>query len=54
MFLLIEDKDLLKKYDDIWNNVRNSMKNDFDSELICNKVKSNYTCLAVILIEFVL
>ena len=33
MYLLIEDDDLLKKYD-IWNKVSNSINKEFDSETI--------------------
>ena len=35
MYLLIEDDDLLKKYD-IWNKVSNSINKEFDSETIDN------------------
>ena len=37
MCFVIEDKVLLKKYNDIWNDVSNSMKKDFYSESIYNK-----------------
>ena len=37
MHFLIEDKELLKKYNDIWNDVSNSIKEEFDSEPIYNK-----------------
>ena len=74
---LIEDDDLLKKYNNICKKLSNSMKKEFDSKIICNKkllkikiksdndeaadfhnknipkVGSDYTCLAVILIDFV-
>ena len=73
---LIEDDDLLKKYNNICKKL-NSMKKEFDSKIICNKkvlkikiksdndeaedfhnknipkVGSDCTCLAVILIDFV-
>ena len=75
---MIEDKELLKRFNDIWNKVSISMKKGFDSEPMyhkkCLKTKiksydmrlqtfmikffskicSNYTFLAVILIDFVL
>ena len=37
MYFLIEDNKLLKKYNDIWNKVSNSIKKGFDSEPIYNK-----------------
>ena len=33
MYFLIEDKELLKEYD-IWNDVSNSIKEEFDKEPI--------------------
>ena len=78
MCLLIQDKDLLKRYYDIWNKVRNSIEEEFDREPMYRrrylkfKIKSyvneatdfhdkrileircDYTCLAAILIDFVL
>ena len=37
MYFLIENEELLKKYNDIWTKVSNSMKKEFDSEPICDK-----------------
>ena len=37
MYFLIEGEELLKT-NDIWNKVRNSIKKEFDSEFICNKI----------------
>ena len=78
MYFSIKNNDLLKKYNDIWNKVSNSIKKELDREPGYNKkflktkiesygdettdfhdkemprAGSNYTCLAVILIEFVL
>ena len=78
MYYFIDDGDLLKKYNDIWNKVSNSMKKELDCEHIYNeiflktkiksygdhakdfhdkeipKVGSNYTCLEVQSIDFVL
>ena len=34
---LIEDDELLERYNDIWNNVRNSIKNELDCEPIYNR-----------------
>ena len=75
---MIEYKELLKRFNKIWNKVSNSIKKGFDSETIYNKkflktkiksydmrlqtfmikffskISSNYTFLAVILIDFVL
>ena len=66
---MIEDDELLTRYNDTWNNFSYSIKKEFDSELTCNKkdpktkinsygempkVGSHYICLAVMLIEFVL
>ena len=34
---LIEDNDLLKKYNEVWNKVSNSMKKEFDSKPTYNK-----------------
>ena len=77
MHFLIEDEELLKKYD-IWNKVSNSNLSNLITEPIYNKkflktkmksysdetrnfhnkevpkIGSNYTCLAVIFIDFVL
>ena len=71
---MIEDEELTKNIY-IWNDVSNSIKEEFDSEPIYNKrylktkrsneaadfhdkeipeVVSNYTCLAIVLIDFVL
>ena len=75
---LIENEQLIGKYNDIWNKISNSIKTEFHSKSIYNKkslktkintysnkpkdfhdkeilkVGSNYTCLAVILIDFIL
>ena len=37
MYFLIEDEELLKNHNDIWNKVSNSMKKEFDSKPIYNK-----------------
>ena len=37
MYFLIEDDDLLDKYNTIWDNVSTDIKKEFDSELVCNK-----------------
>ena len=37
MHFLIEDEELLKKYNDTWNKVSNGIKKEFDSEPIYNK-----------------
>ena len=34
MYFLIEDDELLKRYNDIWNKVSNRIKKEFDSEPI--------------------
>ena len=78
MHFFIEDDELLKRYNDIWNDVSNSVEKEFDSKLIYNKrylktkiksygdeatdfhdieipkVVSNYACVAVISIDFIL
>ena len=38
MHFLIEDEELLKKYNDIWNKFSNIMKKEFDSEPIYYKM----------------
>ena len=37
MYFLIEDDDLLDKYNAIWDKVRADIKKEFDSEPVCNK-----------------
>ena len=37
MYFLIEDDDLLDKYNTIRDNVSTDIKKEFDSELVCNK-----------------
>ena len=37
MYFLIEDDDLLKKYNTIWNKVNPDIKKEFDSEPLYNK-----------------
>ena len=78
MCFLIENGQLIEKYNDIWNKTSNSIKTEFHSKSVYNKkplktkintygnkakdfhdkeilkVGSNYTCLAVILIDFIL
>ena len=78
MSFLIENEQLIGKYNDIWNKISNSIKTEFHSKSIYNKkslktkintysnkpkdfhdkeilkVGFNYTCLAVILIDFIL
>ena len=46
MCFLIEDNDLLEKYNTICDKVSPDIKKEFDREI--TKVDSNYTCLAVI------
>ena len=77
MHFLIEYEELLKKYNDIWDKVSNSTRNEIDSKPAYNKkflktklkpycneatvfhmknitkVGSHYTCLVVILINFI-
>ena len=37
MYFLIEDDNLLEKYNTIWDKVSAEIKKEFDSEPICNK-----------------
>ena len=37
MYFLIENEELLKKYNEIWNDINNTINEEFDSELIYNK-----------------
>ena len=37
IYFSIEDDELMKKYNNIWNKVSNSVKKEFDSEPIYNK-----------------
>ena len=37
MYFLIEDNDLLEKYNTIWDKVSADIKKDFDSEPVYNK-----------------
>ena len=37
MSLLVEDDDLLEKYNEFWEKVKNSIKNEFDSEPVYNE-----------------
>ena len=37
MYFLIEDDDLLQKYNTVWDKVSADIKKEFDSEPICNK-----------------
>ena len=37
MYFLIEDGDLLEKYNTIWDKVSADIKKEFDSELVCHK-----------------
>ena len=71
IYFLIEYDKLLKQYNDIWNQVSNSTKNELNCKFLKTKIKSyggeyrdfynkgipkvgsNYTCLAVILMHFV-
>ena len=68
MHLLIEDEELLKKYNDIWEKDSAVIRKQFDSKPFYNKndeatnfhdkempkTGSNHTCLAVITIDSVL
>ena len=38
MHFLIEDNNLLEKYNTIWDKVSADMKKEFDSELVCDKM----------------
>ena len=37
MSFLIQDDELLERYDEIWENVENNIKKEFDSEPVYNK-----------------
>ena len=37
MCFLIKDDELLEKYNEIWEKVKNSLKKELDSEPVCNK-----------------
>ena len=37
MSLLIKDKNFLKKYNEIWKNVRNIIKREFDNKPVHNE-----------------
>ena len=37
MSFLIKDDELLEKYNDIWEKVKNSLKKDFGSEVVYNE-----------------
>ena len=61
MYFLVKDEELLEIYNDIWNKVSNFMKKESYGDVATDfhdkeipKVGSNYTGLAVILIDFVL
>ena len=41
MYFLIEDDELLEKYNTIWDKVSADIKKEFDSEPVYNKIKSN-------------
>ena len=41
MYFLIEDDDLLKKYNTIWDKVSADIKKEFDSEPVYNKIFKN-------------
>ena len=34
---MIKDDELLEKYNEIWEKVKNNIKKEFDSEPVCNK-----------------
>ena len=38
MYFLIEDDDLLEKYNSIWDKVSADIKKEFDSESVYNKI----------------
>ena len=42
MSLLIKDDDLLEKYNEIWEKVKNSIKKKFDSELVYSEKYLEY------------
>ena len=52
-YFFIDDDDLLKKYNAIWNKVSADIEKEFDSEPVYNKefLGSNHTCLAVISLD---
>ena len=37
MYFLMKDNELLEKYNEIWEKVRNILKNEFDSEPMYNE-----------------
>ena len=37
MYFLIEDNDLLEKFNTIWDKVSTGIKKEFDSKPVCNK-----------------
>ena len=37
MSFLLKDDELLEKYNEIWEKVKNSIKKEFDSEPVCNE-----------------
>ena len=65
MYFLIEDDDLIKKYNTIWNKVSADIRKKFNSELVWNKeflktkvkfnvdevTDSSHTCVAVISLD---
>ena len=46
MYFLIEDDDLLKKYNTIWDKVSSDIKKEFDSKPVYNKeyLKTKIKC----------
>ena len=39
MSLLIKDHELLQKYNDIWEKIKDSLKREFDSKPVYNKIQ---------------
>ena len=44
MYFLIKDDELLEKYNEVWEKVKNSIKKEFDSKPVCNEkyLKANF------------
>ena len=51
MYFLIEDDELLEKYNTIWDKVSADIKKEFDSEPVYNKIKSNGDQLQIFTIK---
>ena len=44
MYFLIKDDELLEKYNEVWEKVKNSIRKEFDSKPVCNEkyLKANF------------